>query len=674
MKLQIRNAVVQYGANTILYGADFEIRDNEKIAVVGRNGCGKTTLLKLISGDIHMSNPDSDEKARFIMQGGLTVGTLRQISFEDGTVSCGEELGKAFAGVYECSDQMAEIEAQLSECSPEEHDVLLSRYEALQRKFNALGGFDCEREMLIMFQKFGFSMDDLNKPIGEFSGGQQTKIAFMKLLLGKPDILLLDEPTNHLDLPTIEWLEGYLRSYSSAVVIVSHDRAFLDGIVSVTYEIEYGRITRYPGNYTAFTVQKQAAFEKQEKDYEAQQKEIARLTEWIEKWKNTPTKVSSVHSKEKVLEHMARIEKPRRFDTKSFRAAFSPRCESYTEVLKVRDMSIGYDSVLANVTFTLRKNERLGVIGANGIGKSTLLKVLVGQIPPLAGGFEYGRNVEWGYFDQRQALINDQDPEQTILDNFWDMYPKVTREQARSALGCFVFSGEEVEKKLGQLSGGERVRLALCKMFYSRPNLLILDEPTNHMDMIGKEALEQMLENFDGSVIFVSHDRYFIDRVATCILEFSEEGTLFYDMKYQEYREEKRKMEMAASNGLAYSNSRVTGSLSKRQGPGTEKPAAEKKTDEREMLLKTNPGKLESRLTRKLAKLEEELAQSEESMLNYKEEMADPAIAADYNRLIILQEKIAEEEEKQEGLLGQIMEAEEELEEVSRAMLSRERL
>lgn len=669
MKLQIRNAVVQYGADTILYGADFEIRDNEKIAVVGRNGCGKTTLLKLICGDIKMSNPDSDEKARFIMQGGLTVGTLRQISFDDGTLSCREELKKSFADVYECAAQMEELEGKLERSSEEEHVQLLSRYEALQRRFNALGGYDCEREMLIMFQKFGFAMEDLDRSLNTFSGGQQTKIAFMKLLLGKPDILLLDEPTNHLDLPTIEWLEGYLKNYASAVVIVSHDRAFLDGIVSVTYEIEYGRITRYAGNYTAFTAQKQAAFDKQEKDYEAQQKEIARLTEWIEKWKNTPTKVSTVHSKEKVLEHMIRIEKPRKFDTKSFRAAFTPRRESYTEVLKVSDLSIGYSSELAKVSFTLRKNDRLAVIGANGKGKSTLLKVLVGKLQPLSGGFEYGRNVEWGYFDQQQAMINDQDPEQTILDNFWDMYPRVTREEARSALGCFVFSGEEVEKKLGQLSGGERVRLALCKMFYSRPNLLILDEPTNHMDMIGKEALEQMLENFEGTVIFVSHDRYFIDRVATNVLEFSQEGTFFYNMKYQEYREEKRRMETAIQSGENYSNTRIQGNAS--ASANAVKAPAEKKNDSKEALLVSNPGKVESRLQRKLAKLEEELAASEEVMAGYQEEMAAPDAAADYNRLIRLQEQIGIEEEKQEGLLEQIMETEEELESVRKLINSK---
>ena len=663
MKLQIRNAIVQYGADTILNGADFDILGNEKIAVVGRNGCGKTTLLKLISGDITMVNPDSDEKAVFNMAGSVSIGILRQISFEDGDISCENEIKKVFEPVYECQRQLKELEEQLSDVNTQEHDILLKRYETLQRTFNALGGFDCEREMQIMFQKFGFVLEDLKKPIGNFSGGQQTKIAFMKLLLSHPDILLLDEPTNHLDLPTIEWLESYLKNYKSAVVIVSHDRAFLDAIVSVTYEIEYGIVKKYAGNYSAFVKQKEENFAKQEKDYEEQQKEIQRLKEWIDKWKNTPTKVSSVHSKEKVLEHMVRIEKPRKFDTRIFRASFTPRIESYTEVLKVKDLGIGYDRELSRATFTLRKNERLAIIGANGKGKSTLLKILVGHIPPLSGEFEYGKNVEWGYFDQQQALINDQDPEQTILDNFWEMYPKVTREEARGALGCFVFTGEDVEKKLGQLSGGERVRLALCKMFYSRPNLLILDEPTNHMDMIGKEALENMLKNFEGTVILVSHDRYFINQIATNILEFDEVGTSFYSMNYEEYRQEKRRREESGLEGTnKTSNVQTAGKEAQaRNAAVDDKPEA---LSEQERLLMSNPGKLESKVRKKLEKLEEQLAGSEAKLDNIKKELASPDLAADYQKLLKLQEESEAEEAVQEELLIEIMEAEEELEKI----------
>ena len=384
MRYQIRHALVQYGADTIIEDVNFEIRDREKIAVVGRNGCGKTTLLKLISGEIEMSNLDSDEKSGIFMQGKQRIGLQKQISFPDGSISARDEICKVFADLYAVQARMNEIETLLA-AGKEEDDVrqrLLNEYASLQRRYDALSGDSSEREMEIMFQKFGFALEELDRPIGSFSGGQQTKIAFIKLLLSYPDILLLDEPTNHLDLPSIEWLEDYLKKYKNAVVIVSHDRAFLDRIVDVTYEIEYHRMKRYAGNYSAFVKQKEEALAKQEKDYEAQQAEIKRLSEWIEKWKNTPTKVSATRSKRKVIEHMELIEKPRRFDTDTFRAYFSPYRTSYSEVLNVKKLGIGYDHLLSEVSFRLQKGERLAVIGENGMGKSTLLKTLVGLIPP----------------------------------------------------------------------------------------------------------------------------------------------------------------------------------------------------------------------------------------------------------------------------------------------------
>ncbi|MBQ1285814.1 MAG: ABC-F family ATP-binding cassette domain-containing protein, partial [Lachnospiraceae bacterium] len=428
MRYQIRHALVQYGADTIIEDVNFEIRDREKIAVVGRNGCGKTTLLKLISGEIEMSNLDSDEKSGIFMQGKQRIGLQKQISFPDGSISARDEICKVFADLYAVQARMNEIETLLA-AGKEEDDVrqrLLNEYASLQRRYDALSGDSSEREMEIMFQKFGFALEELDRPIGSFSGGQQTKIAFIKLLLSYPDILLLDEPTNHLDLPSIEWLEDYLKKYKNAVVIVSHDRAFLDRIVDVTYEIEYHRMKRYAGNYSAFVKQKEEALAKQEKDYEAQQAEIKRLSEWIEKWKNTPTKVSATRSKRKVIEHMELIEKPRRFDTDTFRAYFSPYRTSYSEVLNVKKLGIGYDHLLSEVSFRLQKGERLAVIGENGMGKSTLLKTLVGLIPPLSGSFTVGENVDAGYFDQQKAVINDEDPTQSVLENFQDTYPKLT--------------------------------------------------------------------------------------------------------------------------------------------------------------------------------------------------------------------------------------------------------
>lgn len=383
------------------------------------------------------------------------------------------------------------------------------------------------------------------------------------------------------------------------------------------------------------------------------------MTEWIEKWKNTPTKVAATRSKRMAIEHMVKIEKPRRFDTKTFRALFQPRLESYTDVLTAKKLKIGYDQELGEVSFTLRKGERLAVLGENGKGKSTLLKTIVEQIPPLGGSFKIGANVEIGYFDQQKAVVNDADPEQTILDNFWEEYPNLLREEVRSALGAFMFSREEVEKKMGQLSGGEKVRLALCKMFYTRPNLLILDEPTNHMDMIGKEALEQMLKEFTGTVLFVSHDRYFIKQIATGILEFDKEEVRQYQGGYEAYLEEKRKREAGIIRDITGKNEQVHNSQNKEAEP-TLKDVFDKKTY-------YNPGKIKSRLLKQLEKYEKALAESEEHANELKLQLMDPSLGTDYTRLMELQSQLEEEEHQQETLLERMMETETELEELEEA-------
>lgn len=646
MRYQIRHALVQFAADTILEDVNFEVHDKEKIAVVGRNGCGKTTLLKLIAGDITMSNLDSDEECGITMAGKQEIGFLRQISFEDGTVTVEDEIKKAFSRVFACEARMEEITGQMNESSDPK---LMYEYDALQRQMEALHGYTWKTDMEIMFQQFGFALTDLKRPIGSFSGGQQTKVAFIKLLLSRPDIMLLDEPTNHLDLPTIEWLEDYIRSYDKAVVIVSHDRMFLDRIIDVTYEIEYHRIKRYPGNYSAFMRIKEENLAKQQKDYELQQKEIQRLTEWIEKWKNTPTKVAATRSKRMAIEHMVKVEKPRRFDVKSFHAMFEPRIESYTEVLTARKLKIGYDEVLGEVSFRLEKGQRLAILGENGKGKSTLLKTLVERIKPLGGSFTIGTNVEIGYFDQQEAVVNNADPEQTVLMNFWDTYPDLLREDVRSALGAFLFSGEDVEKKMGQLSGGEKVRLALCKMFYTRPNLLILDEPTNHMDMVGKEALEQMLKEYSGTVLFVSHDRYFIKQIATGVLEFDKEEVRQYEGGYEAYLEEKRKREAGI----------IRNDFSKKREE-TKTPTLEDVFDKKAYY---NPGKIKSRLIKQLEKYERQLAESEEKAGELKLKLMDPSLGTDYEKLMELQRELEEQEHLQETLLERMVETEKELEE-----------
>ena len=653
MRYQIRHALVQYGAETIIEDVNFDIHDHEKIAIVGRNGCGKTTLLKLIAGDITMANIDSDESCGIAMAGNQKIGYLRQISFEDQEISVENEILKVFEPVFACERRMKE----LTDIMETDHDQKwMYEYSSLQDQMEAMGGYTYRRDMETMFQKFGFDLKDITRPIGTFSGGQQTKVAFIKLLLSRPDIMLLDEPTNHLDLPTIEWLEGYLKNYNKAVVIVSHDRMFLDRIIDVTYEIEYHRIKRYPGNYTTFMKLKEEAALKQEKDYEEQQKEIKRLTEWIEKWKNTPTKVASVHSKEKQLEHMVLIEKPRRFDTKAFRGQFLPRTTSYTDVLTLKALEIGYDHVLSKVSFTLKKGERVAIIGENGKGKSTLLKTLMGQIPPLGGSYTVGTDVEVGYFDQQAAVAESMYPDKTVLNDFWDMYPTLKEVEVRNALGSFLFTGEEVFKTLGQLSGGEKVRLALCKMFKMRPNLLILDEPTNHMDLIGKEALENMLKNYTGTILFVSHDRYFIKEIATGMLDFKQDKTVFYDCGYEEYLERLQKEELKQQQ-LNLAKEEAERNEKKSDKAPTLKDVFDKKTY-------YNPGKILSRLKQQMAKYEKQLEESEQRLADLQMQIMDPALASDYTKLMELEEQKQKEEQNQESLLERMLETETELEEM----------
>lgn len=662
MRYQIKHAIVRYAADTILEDVNFEIHDKEKIAVVGRNGCGKTTLLKLIAGDITMDNLDSDEECGIITAGKQEIGYLRQISFTDGEILVFDEIKKVFNPVFECEKRMAEVEELLK--TDVESRKLLAEYSDLQKKMEALRGYSWKRDLEVMFQQFGFALEDLERPIGTFSGGQQTKVAFIKLLLSRPDIMLLDEPTNHLDLPTIEWLEGYLKNYDKAVVIVSHDRLFLDRIADVTYEIEYHGIKRYPGNYSTFMKLKEENLIKQEKDYEEQQKEIARLTEWIEKWKNTPTKVAAARSKQMAIEHMVKIEKPRRFDTRAFRAMFSPRMESYTNVINAKNLAIGYDSVLSEATFLLQKGNKMAIIGENGKGKSTLLKTLVGAIDALGGSFTIGNNVEWGYFDQQKAVLDDADPEQTILDNFWEEYPKLVREEVRSALGGFLFSGEDVMKKMGQLSGGEKVRLSLCKIFQTKPNLLILDEPTNHMDIVGKQALEQMLADFPGTVLFVSHDRYFIKQVATHILDFTKDEVKQYNCTYDEYLIEKEKIAsgLIGKNGVNVSkdnSSKDTGNKdNSNKTNGNDAPTLSDVFDKKTYY---NPGKIKSRLVKQMEKYEKQIEESEEKIAGLKMQLMDPEIASEYSKLMELQNQLDAEEHNQETLLERMLEAEMEL-------------
>ena len=630
MLYQICHGAVSYADDVILQDINFEIRNTEKIAVVGRNGCGKTTLLKLINGEVELDKRDSDEDIFIAKSGNPQIGYLRQIAFEDTTITLEQEIRKVFAPMEK---RKKELEAAATALEQDYSQEKVERYTAMEEAFKEDGGYYYEKEYDVLIRKFGFTEEERKKPLSDFSGGQQTKIAFIKLLLSKPDILLLDEPTNHLDITTIEWLEGYLKNYPKAVVVVSHDRMFLDNVVDVVYEIEYGTATRYPGNYSNFMTRKKENYEKLMKDYQAQQKEIARLQRMVDRFKNKPTKVSMAHSKEKAIEHMVKIEAPDRFDTKTFHADFEPEKETGNDVLSVSNLEVGYDRPLSHVSFELKKGEKLGILGGNGLGKSTLLKTLVGQIPALAGEYHFGTNVQIGYFDQQMAMYSGS---KTVLDDFWDEFPNLTETEARSALGAFLFSGDDVFKNIDMLSGGEKVRLALCKILKRKPNVLILDEPTNHMDIVGKETLESMLCDFSGTLIFVSHDRYFVRKVSNRLLVFEDGTTHLYQFGYEEYQE-KLEREVAESEENERKQSPVFGGAISQNGQQRENSGRKEYY---------NPGKERSRLEKKIKKAEEELAAKEERLEELKAELLLPQYQSSYSKLTEIQEQIDALEEE----------------------------
>ena len=663
MLYQISNGAVAFGDDVILHSIDFEIRNTEKIAIVGRNGCGKTTLLKLISGEVEMEKLDSDESAFIAKAGNPEIGYLKQIAFDDPDVTLEQEVRKCFVKMDERKAELARAAAEL------EHDYSdekVARYTAMEEAFKDDGGYYYEKEYEVMIRKFGFSDDERKKPIRDFSGGQQTKIAFIKLLLSKPDILLLDEPTNHLDVTTIEWLEGYLKSYPKAVVVVSHDRMFLDNVVDVVYEIEYGTARRYPGNYTNFIARKKENYDKQMKDHIAQQKEIERLQRMVTRFKGKPTKTAMAQSKQKAIDRMVIIEAPDKYDNKTFHANFQPEKETGNDVLYTSELAIGYDHPLSVVSLDLKRGEKLGILGGNGLGKSTFLKTIVGKIPALSGEYRFGTNVQIGYFDQQMAMYTSN---KTVLDDFWDEYPNLTETEARNALGAFLFSGEDVFKNVNMLSGGEKVRLALCKILKTRPNVLVLDEPTNHMDIVGKETLESMLKDYKGTLIFVSHDRYFVKKVATQLLVFEDGTTNLYQFGYEQYQE---KLDREASesknvyrgnaifggaisqNGSSQTGSDANRSTSQTGAAGNEGEStnANSAAQAGGMAVSStgkayyNPGKERSKIQKKVKKAEEDLAVKEAKLDELKAELMKPEYQSSYSKLTEIQNEIDALEEE----------------------------
>ena len=618
MLFKISNGSVSFGADTVLERVDFEIKDKEKIAIVGRNGSGKSTLLKCIAGLLEMEEGTGEHAFSVIKSGNPVIGFLKQIAFEDDSVTMLDEILKVFRPLLETERKMNLLLEEIEQ-NPDEQKI--KQYSSLCERFEFLGGYTYQKEYSVMIKQFGFSQDDLQKPLAHFSGGQRTKIAFAKLLLSHPDILLLDEPTNHLDIGAIRWLEGYIKNYKSAVVMVSHDRMFVEKTVDKVYEIEYGETKCYHGNYSQFEKQKKENYQKQLKDHDLQREEIKRLMRLVERFRYKATKAKMVQSKLKQIEHMQIVDRPDRYDLKTFHANFQPEVESVKNVLRTKDLSVGYDKSLATITLELSRGQKLGVIGDNGIGKSTFIKTIVGEIKALDGTFDYGIKTHVGYFNQQMAQYSSH---KTVFDDFYDEFPHLNETQVRTALGSFLFSGEDVFKCVDDLSGGERVRLALCKIFKKRPNVLILDEPTNHMDIVGKETLENMLSEYVGTVIFVSHDRYFVNKVADKLLVFDQRGATFYPVGYSEYEVlEKERAE------------REEGVVDEQPKTQTA-PANGKKTF-------STPLKEKSKKQKRVAKLEQLLAECEQKLSLLNTRLEDPSVYSDYVKVAEIQGQIDEQ-------------------------------
>ncbi len=533
MQINVSNVAVEYDGTPVINQADFVIHENEKIALVGRNGCGKTTLLKVLTGEVECQKGEDDAPYGVFVSGNPVIGFLKQTSNDDKDKTMLDEILDAYSYLLGIE---ADMESALSALQTDSSDQNVKRYSRLCEQFEREGGYTYKKEYLTAVKKFGFSNEDMKKPLCEFSGGQRTKIALLKLLLSKPDVLLLDEPTNHLDLEAIEWLENYLCAYKKSCVIVSHDRMFLDKIVNVVYEIEYGETKRYAGNYTSFMAQKQQAYDKALKDSIMRKKEIDRLTALVEKFRYKASKAAMAQAKLKQIERIGDVGAPSNFDTATFCSNFQPERETVEKAVVLDKLVFGYDKPLGEVDAIVKRGQKVGIIGQNGTGKSTLVKTIVHKLKPLGGSATFGLHAKVGYFDQTSTQSFSTF---TVLEDFQNEFPMLSNTQARSALGAFMLTGDDVFKRICDLSGGEKVRLALCKILRKKPNILILDEPTNHMDIIGKETLERLLSNYTGTVITVSHDRYFINRVCSRLIVFADGKVELFDGKYSDYESKK---------------------------------------------------------------------------------------------------------------------------------------
>lgn len=530
--LQINKLEKSYDGEVIFSDVDFEVKTGERIAIVGRNGAGKTTLMKIIAG------VESYDEGNISKGKQVTMGYLTQQMTLDSNDTVMNEMKKPFKDVINIEDKMKTLTDWLSihadEYDQDLYKEKLSQYEALSNQYELMDGYNYESKIKTVLTGLDFKESDFDRQIQSFSGGQKTRLSMAQMLLSEPDLLLLDEPTNHLDMETTEWLENYLTHFKGAIVIISHDRYFLDKIVNQVYDVALGSVKKYVGNYSKFLKERDAHYEKVMAEYERQQSEIKKLETFVEKNITRASTSGMAKSRRKVLERMERIEKPR-LDAKSAQINFEINRATGEDVLKVQNLDIGYSkSITPPINLEVKRHDRIAIIGPNGIGKSTLIKTIAQKIPALGGNIVYGSNIQIGYYDQKQAEFTSN---MTILDYVWNQYSHMPEKDIRTILGRFLFTQEEVKKVINDLSGGEKARLQLALLMLEKNNVLILDEPTNHLDIDSKEMLEQALQNFEGTLLFVSHDRYFINELANSIFHITQNGNELFRGDYQYYLE-----------------------------------------------------------------------------------------------------------------------------------------
>ncbi|KOY78189.1 ABC transporter, ATP-binding protein [Apilactobacillus kunkeei] len=625
--LQANKMTKRFGGQDLFTSVNLSIEENSKVALVGRNGAGKSTLVKMILGDEPIDEGEVTTKK------GITIGYLAQNTGLTSDATIIEEMTNVFADLIALENKIHEYENKMANpnvnSDPEKLAEVSQTYDQLQAEFTAKNGFSYQAEIKAVLNGFGFSEEMYDHKISELSGGQQAQLAMAKLLLQKKDLLILDEPTNHIDVKTISWLEDYLKSYHGALLIISHDRFFMDKIVDQVYDLSQGHMTHYVGNYSSYVEQKKLNYQHQLKEYEKQQKKIKEMQDFVDKNIVRASTTKRAQSRRTQLEKMEKISAPTR-DDKSARLSFTPEKQSGNVVLNVRDAAIGYDHQILskNINIDVKRNQAVALIGPNGIGKSTLLKTIMKQLPLQSGEIERGTGVQIGYYDQHQDNLH---PNKTVLNEIWDEYPTYPEQRIRSILGSFLFSGEDVEKVVGNLSGGEKARLVLTKLSMNHDNFLILDEPTNHLDIDSREVLENALINFDGTILFVSHDRYFINKLATQIVELSPDGSELFLGNYNYYVEKKE--EQAAIEEHKKEEQAKTEEVE------DSKP---KSQNQKEFIANKELQKKQRKLKRQVEDLEEQLDTAQKDKSSIEAEMVNPENLNDIDKLNDLQTKLTD--------------------------------